>query len=84
MSASKYIKSQGLPDLQYVADKVGRHRDTINNYYNNDFEFLEILVAGVLAKDTEASIMKGIKAALKDCGYEKKSGVHRLGDDDVF
>lgn len=47
MTASKYIKDQGLKDLQYVADKVGKHRDTINNWYHNNFPLFEAVVAGV-------------------------------------
>lgn len=53
MSASKYIKAQGLKDLQYVADAVGKHRDTINNWCHKEFALFEVVVAGVKAKETE-------------------------------
>lgn len=51
MTASRYIKSQGLPSVAYVADKVGKHRDTINNWYHNNYALFEVVVAGVAAKN---------------------------------
>lgn len=48
MTASEYIKAQGLPNLQYVADKVGKHRDTINNWYHAEYALFEVVVAGVV------------------------------------
>ena len=57
MSASKYIKSKGLPDLQYVADKVGKHRDTINNWYHKEYALFEVVVAGVASKEPTTIIV---------------------------
>lgn len=51
MSASEYIKSKGLPSLAYVADAVGKHRDTINNWYHKEFALFEVVVAGVVARE---------------------------------
>lgn len=52
MTASKYIKSQGLPTLAYVADKVGKPPQTINNWYHDNFALFEAVVAGVKYKDS--------------------------------
>lgn len=56
MTPSKYIKSQGLPSTAFVADKVGKPVQTIDNWYHNNFALFEVVVAGVLAKDAEAEI----------------------------
>jgi hypothetical protein len=51
MTPSKYIKSQGLPSTAYVADKVSKPAQTINNWYHNNFALFEVVVAGVVAKE---------------------------------
>jgi len=56
MTAAKYIKAQGLPNLRYVADKVGKHRDTINNWYHHEYALFEAVVAGVYKLDVDASL----------------------------
>lgn len=50
MTPSKYIKAQGLPSLAYVADKVGKHPDTIHNWYHKEYALFEVVVAGVKAQ----------------------------------
>ena len=56
MTPSQYIKAQGLPSLAYVADKVGKHPDTINNWYHANFALFEVVVAGVYKLDVDASL----------------------------
>lgn len=50
MTPSKYIKSQGLPSTAYVADKVGKPVQTIDNWYHNNFALFEVVVRGVYMK----------------------------------
>lgn len=53
MTPSKYIKAQGLPNLQYVADKVGKHRDTLVNWHRDNFALFEAVVAGVVFQEVQ-------------------------------
>lgn len=47
MSASKYIKKQGLPSLAYVARKCNRTEWTLHNWYKLGDPMFEVVVAGV-------------------------------------
>lgn len=53
MTASQYIKSQGLPSLAYVAKAVGRHPDTIHNWYQDNYALFEIVIAGIVATEKD-------------------------------
>ncbi len=53
MTASKYIKDMGLPNLVYVADMVNKHPDTIHNWYRNNYALFEAVVAWSKAKKKE-------------------------------
>ncbi len=64
MTASKYIKSQGLPSLQYVADKVGKHRDTLHNWHRDNFALFEVVVSGIkwqnMTRDVEREFLEAV------------------------
>lgn len=47
MTPSQYIKEQGLPSLKYVAGKIGKPPQTLQNWYNNNFALFEVVVAGM-------------------------------------
>lgn len=51
MSASKYIKEQGLPNVKYVAGKAGINRQLLHDWYHNKFKLFEVVVAGVVHVD---------------------------------
>lgn len=57
MTPSQYIKAQGLPNLQYVADKVGKHRDTLDNWYHKEYALFEAVVIGVWKLDVDAAFV---------------------------
>lgn len=63
MTASEYIKSKGLPSLAYVAKAVGRHPDTLHNWYKDSFKLFEIVVAGVAIKFFPNLILKDLSHA---------------------
>jgi len=47
MSASKYIKEHGLPNVKYVAEQAGINRQLLHDWYNERFALFEVVVAGV-------------------------------------
>ena len=51
MSASKEVKSRGLPSLQYVADKVDMNPDTLHLWYKNRRKVFIAVVEGVKSID---------------------------------
>ena len=54
-TASTYIKAQGLPSLQYVADKANIGRVKLHRWYHNNFALFEVVVAGVWLKWAETN-----------------------------
>lgn len=56
MSASKYIKAQGLPSLKYVADTANIDRQKLTRWYGANFALFSIVVFGV------KEIQRGISA----------------------
>lgn len=50
MTPSTYIKAQGLPSTAYVAAKVGKPVQTIDNWFKHNYALFEIVVAGVMIK----------------------------------
>jgi len=75
MSVSKYIKEQGLPSVVYVAEKANVNRQILYSWFHNNFALFEVVVAGCVVQKSDEVTNDYVK---------KKSGVHRLGDDDVF
>jgi len=53
MTASKYIKSHGLPGMTYLSKRTGKDRRTLYKWYHNNFALFEIIVAGCVAKEKE-------------------------------
>ena len=52
MTPSKYIKSQGLPSLAYVAREAGVNARTLHNWYHDKFKLFEVVVRGcVMGQD---------------------------------
>jgi len=56
MSASRYIKTQGLPSLVYVAGKANITRQLLHRWYHNNFDLFEIIVLGCVSKGTDDEI----------------------------
>lgn len=48
MKASTYIKSHGLPSLVYVAKLVGKHPNTVQNWFDNNFDLVKYVTYGIL------------------------------------
>lgn len=53
MTASRFIKAQGLTSAVYVAAQVGVTPWTVNYWYNNNFRHLELVVKGLLYEREE-------------------------------
>ncbi len=51
ITASKYVKSLGLPSVAYVARKVNKHPQRLFEWYDNNFDLLEAVVLGIKAKE---------------------------------
>jgi len=64
MTPSTYIKAQGLPSTAFVAEKVGKPVQTINNWFNHNFALFEVVVAGVKAQDEVAAYERGAQAVI--------------------
>ncbi len=47
MTPSKYIKSQGLPSLAFVAREAGVNARTLHNWYHDKNKLFKVVVAGV-------------------------------------
>jgi hypothetical protein len=45
-SASKYIKSKGLPSLKHVCEMSGFSAGTLHGWFNEDFRKFDCLVTG--------------------------------------
>ena len=53
MSASKYIKNQGLPSLIYVAGRAGVTRQLLHRWYIDKPKLFEIIVRGCVKEMKE-------------------------------
>jgi len=51
MSASQYIKSQGLPSVLYVAGMSGINRQLLHNWYHSKNELFRVVVHGVKMRE---------------------------------
>lgn len=51
MSASKAIKSIGLPSLSYVALHINRHPNILHEWYKHKPELFQAVIHGVKALD---------------------------------
>lgn len=47
MSASKQVKSSGLPNAKYVYEAANIKKATFFNWYNNNRQLFDVVVAGV-------------------------------------
>ena len=65
MTASKYIRSKGLPSLQYVADKINKHPSTLHDWYKNNFALFEAVVDGCVEDDVVKAV-ELIESVLKE------------------
>lgn len=50
INASEYVKAKGLKNISQLIELTGRNRSTLNRWYNDDFEWFEIVVNGCLVK----------------------------------
>jgi len=50
MTASRYIKNNGLKSLKQVCSITGRNRATLINWFNNDKELFDTVVLGCVFK----------------------------------
>lgn len=57
MTASKYIKAQGLPTLAYVAEAVNKPPQTLNNWYKHNIDMFKIVVEGVVFTDMKQAAL---------------------------
>lgn len=85
MTPSQYIKEQGLPSLKYVAGKIGKPPQTLQNWYNNNYPLFEVVVAGVYKLDVDSSLQNiqdqvdKIGTPLTENEQEMILGRHLLG-----
>lgn len=71
MSASKYIKKQGLPSLVYVARKCNRTEWSLHNWYKLSDPMFEVVVAGVGEKRKRRMLTYKVQCR---CGWSGSGG----------
>lgn len=62
MTPSQYVKAHGLPSLTYVAERVGKPQQTLDNWYRENFSLFEVVVAGVKIMDDMGDLWNLFKA----------------------
>ena len=81
MTPSKYIKSQGLPSLAFVAKEAGVNARTLHNWFHDKNKLFKVVVAGVMwncpydvkmVVRSTGQALQAINAALQECGYERE------------
>jgi len=79
MSASEYVKGQGLKNLQMVSHMTGVRRETLNNWYKDKFRLFEIVVEGCVATITRMIWHTGAVNSTQQRSWEMTSCQHDDG-----
>lgn len=54
-TAAKHAKALGLKSLDIAVKLTGKPRQTLHNWYKNERDLFDVVIAGCIAKQAEAS-----------------------------